>query len=101
MGALKVGVLDVYSPPLYSPGRSWELAVPSQMYGAVPGAQFMRRLCLSLSYPFQYGRFSLTQRVGVTQLFSGLLSKGTAPYVAVHSVHPWEDGNSGAFYVTI
>lgn len=45
---------------------------------------------------FHVGLFSFAPNVEVTQLVSGFLSEGVAPYLAVYSVHPCEEGSSGA-----
>ena len=47
------------------------------------------------------GVFSVIRGVGATQLVSGSLSDGIAPHVAVHSVCPGEEWDSGASCVTI
>lgn len=61
----------------------------------------MARVCLNLSYLFQYIYFfSFAQFVGLTQLFSEFLSEETAPRVAVCLVSV--GGRSlEAYYVSI
>lgn len=39
---------------------------------------------------------SVTQRIGVSQLFSGFLSEGIGPSITVYLVHLWQEGKSGA-----
>lgn len=50
---------------------------------------------------FHMGIFSVAECVGVTQAISKLLSEATDLCVAVNSVHPWKEGNSGVSCVTI
>lgn len=50
---------------------------------------------------FQCGCFLSHQCTAVTQLVSGSLSKDIASCVAIYLVCPWEEGNSGASYVSI
>lgn len=48
-------------------------------------------VCVSVfSTGFNVGIFSVTQRVGVTQLVFVFLSKGIDLHVAVYSVHLWD-----------
>lgn len=75
---------------LSTSGRSWELDVHSQLYGAVPRMElgYKKRVCFSLSYSFHCGYFFSYLIVEVTQLVSRCLSEGTALCVAVHQVYP-------------
>lgn len=60
----------------------------SQFYVSVPGAEFMVRLCPSLSYPFDVGVFLFAWCVRVTQLVSEFLSDGILPFLDVDLAHP-------------
>lgn len=48
---------------------------------------------------FHVGIFSVAHCIAVTQLGSGFLAEETVLCVAMHSVCPCEEGNSGASYV--
>ena len=51
---LKAGMPRVGSEPLVLREKLW-FQVPCQLWDALLGVWFMVRLCLSLSYPLQYG----------------------------------------------
>lgn len=76
----------------------WKLGVPSQL---CLGWGLWRKCVSTFPTHFDVEIFSLAQCVGVTLLVSGFLSEGIAPGVAVHSVHPWKEGNPEASCVTI
>ena len=66
----------------------------------VLGVGSMARVCLNLS-GFENSVFLVAQCAEVIHLVSGFLSEEVVPCVGVYSVSPWEEGNSGASYVTI
>lgn len=86
---------------LPSSGRIWELWVSFWLYVAVPGVEFMARVCLKLSCQFWCGYFLVWPIVGVTQLVSRFLSERIALCVTVDLVCLWKELNSGALYVII
>lgn len=104
---LSGGVLEscgalYWVPTLCSSGCSWELGLPSWLYGAVPGVGFMIRVCLSLSYHLNVGFISFAWYVVIIHLVSGFLLKEIVPWVAIDLVCPWRlEVTSGASYVTI
>lgn len=59
------------------------------------------RVCLSLPAHYNVGIFAAALCVGVIQLVSGFISEGIALRVAIHLVHLWEEGRSGASMVAI
>ena len=68
---------------LFSSRRSWELGVPSQLYGPVPGVGFVVRVCLSLSYPFWYCEYFLICLICKSHSGSFWISlRGTCPLVS-------------------
>ena len=112
MVIFKIGMLEVLSKPFISRGDTEESlwigmaqCHRSQLYGTEPGMEFMVRLCLSLSCQYFWcisvGIFSFAWCGKVTQLVSGFLSEGTAPCVAIHSMHPREEGSLVASCLTI
>lgn len=92
-GSLKTWGARCAVQTLCSSERSWELEVPSQLYG---GRVYGK--CVS-AFPdcFYVGIFSFAQCVAGVQLVSGFLSEGISSSVAVHLVHQLEDGCSGAY----
>ena len=57
---------------------------------------------MSVSQPFLLvSVLSVTQYIGITQVFSGLLLEGVSLCIAVYLVHLWEKGNPRDSYVTI
>ena len=52
------------------------------------GVGFIERICLSLSYPSQWGFFFLTQCIGIVQLVSGFLPKGILLCMTVMKAKP-------------
>lgn len=53
------------------------------------------------SLPISMWVFSYMHNVGITQLIYGFLSEGIDVCVAVYSVPPWKEGNSGPSYFAI
>ena len=56
-GTLKTGGAKCEVQTFHSSGRSWYLGVSSWFFGTVMEAEFIGRVCLSLSYQFQHGSF--------------------------------------------
>lgn len=78
----------------HSSGRSWELRVTA------PRVRFMARLCLRLSYLFQYV-FFLVFTMHRSYSTSEFLSEGIVWYVAVALVCVWEEVSSRASGISI
>lgn len=58
-------------------------------------------MLLILSYSFCCTYFLIYPMCRSCSATSEFLSEKIAPCVAIHLVHPWEEGNSAASYVTI
>lgn len=56
-GTLKTGGAKCEVQTFHSSGRSWYLGVSSWLFGTVMEAEFIGRVCLSLSYQFRHGSF--------------------------------------------
>lgn len=101
MRALKVRILDLWSKPCTPLGEveSWRFCPDSL---ALCWGQGLWGTCV-LAFPncFNVGIFPFTPCVGVTQLIYEFLSEEISPLVAVHSVHLWMEGSSGASCVAL
>lgn len=84
---------------LSSSGISWELKVPSRLYGSVPRLGCIVRLWLSLSFLLDVEIFSFISCAGGTQ-FPNFPPREPL-CVPAHLIYPWEGVSSRASDVII